>query len=69
MVVQFLCVLLWWSALRVVLSVEIFIEDGVFSKFMHAFWLMSALVAGKWATGIIARLLTLIASGGGESTS
>jgi hypothetical protein len=33
---------------------------------MHAFWLTTALVAGKWATGIIARMLTLIASGGGE---
>ncbi|KAL7522790.1 hypothetical protein ACHAWX_007494 [Stephanocyclus meneghinianus] len=67
LVVQFLCVLLWWSALRVVLSVEIFNEDGVISKFMHAFLLTTALVAGKWATGIIARMLTLIASGGVSS--
>eukprot|EP00804_Cyclotella_cryptica_P015714 CCRYP_013383-RB/>CCRYP_013383-RB protein AED:0.02 eAED:0.02 QI:86/1/1/1/0.75/0.4/5/1691/619 len=67
LVVQFSCVLLWWSALRVVLSVEIFSEDGVFSKFMHVFWLITALVAGKWATGIIARMLTLIASGGVSS--
>jgi hypothetical protein len=59
--------MLWWSALKVVLSVEIFVEDGIFTKFMHLFWLMSALVAGKWATGIIARLLTLIASGGVSS--
>jgi hypothetical protein len=51
---------------RVVLSVEIFNEDGIITKFMHGFWLVSALVSGKWATGIIARLLTLIASGGGE---
>lgn len=65
--VQFLFVLLWWQALRVVLSVEIFKEDGVVTKFMHGFWLLCALVAGKWATGIVARLLTLIASGGVSS--
>eukprot|EP01082_Thalassiosira_pseudonana_P004141 g3725.t1 g3725 contig13:12911-13609(-) len=62
--VQFICVLLWWSALRVVLSVEIFYEDGVVTKFMHLLWLLSALVAGKWATGTVARLLGFIASGG-----
>ena len=62
--VQFICVLLWWSALRVVLSVEIFNEDGVVTKFMHLLWLLSALVAGKWATGTVARLLGFIASGG-----
>jgi hypothetical protein len=60
-------VLLWWHALRVVLSVEIFQEDGLVTKFMHGIWLLCALVAGKWATGIVARLLTLIASGGVSS--
>lgn len=65
--VQFFLVLLWWHALRVVLSVEIFQEDGIVTKFMHGFWLLCALVAGKWATGIVARLLTLIASGGVSS--
>ena len=65
--IQFLSVLLWWHALRVVLSVEIFNEDGILTKFMHGFWLLSAFVAGKWATGIVARLLTLIASGGVSS--
>eukprot|EP01082_Thalassiosira_pseudonana_P000191 g94.t1 g94 contig1:228928-229598(+) len=62
--VQFICVLLWWGAVRVVLSVEIFNEDGVVTKFMHLLWLLSALVAGKWATGTVARLLGFIASGG-----
>ena len=47
-----------------VLSVEIFNEDGVVTKFMHLLWLLSALVAGKWATGTVARLLGFIASGG-----
>ena len=65
--IQFVSVLLWWHALRVVLSVEIFNEDGIVTKFMHGFWLLSAFVAGKWATGIVARLLTLIASGGVSS--
>jgi hypothetical protein len=50
--VQFNC----GSALRVVLSVEIFNEDGVVTKFMHLLWLLSALVAGKWATGTVAKL-------------
>ena len=54
--IQFICVLLWWSALRVVLSVEIFNEDGVVTKFMHLLWLLSALVVGKWATGTVVRL-------------
>ena len=54
--VQFICVLLWWGALPVVLSVQIFNEDGVVTKFMHLLWLLSALVAGKWATGTVAKL-------------
>ena len=65
--IQFLFVLLWWHALRIVLSVEIFVEDGIVTKFMHTFWMLAALLAGKWATGIVARLLTLIASGGVSS--
>ena len=67
MAIQFLFVLLWWHALRIVLSVEIFVEDGIVTKFMHTFWMAAALLAGKWATGIVARLLTLIASGGVSS--
>ncbi|KAL9179669.1 hypothetical protein ACHAXT_008959 [Thalassiosira profunda] len=64
LLLQFICVSLWWGALSVVLSVEIFQEDGVVTKFMHILWLLLALVAGKWATGTIARLLGFVASGG-----
>ena len=64
--VQLVFVLSWWHALKVVLSVEVFDEDGIVTKLMYGFWLLCAVVAGKWATGFIARLLSLIASGGGE---
>ena len=64
LLVQFVCVSLWWGALNVVLSVEIFQEDSIITKFMHFFWLLLILIAGKWATGTVARLLGFVASGG-----
>lgn len=64
LLVQFVCVSLWWGALNVVLSVEIFQEDSIITKFMHFFWLLLTLIAGKWATGTVARLLGFVASGG-----
>mmetsp|Transcript_21152 Transcript_21152/g.42440 ORF Transcript_21152/g.42440 Transcript_21152/m.42440 type:complete len:866 (+) Transcript_21152:164-2761(+) len=64
LLVQFIVVSIWWGALSVILSVEIFQEDGVLTKFMHRVWLLAALVAGKWATGTVARLLGFVASGG-----
>ena len=64
LLVQFILVSIWWGALSVILSVEIFREDGVLTKFMHGVWLTAALVAGKWATGTVARLLGFVASGG-----
>ena len=64
LLVQFIMVSIWWGALSVILSVEIFEEDGVLTKFMHRVWLLAALVAGKWATGTVARLLGFVASGG-----
>ena len=57
LVTQFIVVSIWWGTISVILSVEIFTEDGVFTKFMHRVWLLAALVAGKWATGTVARLL------------
>jgi hypothetical protein len=57
LVAQFIVVSIWWGTISVILSVEIFTEDGVFTKFMHRVWLLAALVAGKWATGTVARLL------------
>ena len=33
------------------------------TKFVHAVWLAMALVTGKWATGIVARLLGFVATG------
>ncbi|KAL7460307.1 hypothetical protein ACHAXS_000769, partial [Conticribra weissflogii] len=64
MVGQFLCVTLWWSAVRAVLSVKVFVADGVPARFAHVAWLTIALVAGKWATGTMARVLGYVASGG-----
>jgi hypothetical protein len=64
LVLQFVIVSIWWGALSVVLSVEIFKEDGLFTKFMHRVWLLATLVAGKWATGTVARLLGFVSSGG-----
>ncbi len=64
LLVQFIMVSIWWGALTVILSVEIFEEDGVLTKLMHRVWLLAALVAGKWATGTVARLLGFVASGG-----
>ena len=34
------------------------------TKFVHAVWLAMALVAGKWATGTVTRLLGFVAVGG-----
>ncbi|KAL7440641.1 hypothetical protein ACHAXM_008487 [Skeletonema potamos] len=64
LVVQYAVVSIWWGALSVILSVEIFKEDGIMTKFMHRVWVLAALVAGKWATGTVARLLGFVASGG-----
>jgi len=65
LLVQFVCVSMWWGALSVVLSVEIFDEDeGVVTRVMHSFWLLATLVSGKWVTGTVARLLGFVASGG-----
>lgn len=64
LLLQFFCVVLWWGAVSAVLSVKVFYEDGFITKFMHAFWLLSALAAGKWATGTLARLLGFVAAGG-----
>ena len=64
LIVQLICVSLWWGAFSVILSVEIFDEDGIVTKFMHTSWIFLTLVAGKWATGTIARLLGFVASGG-----
>ncbi|KAL7553672.1 hypothetical protein ACHAWF_016980 [Thalassiosira exigua] len=61
---ELVCVLLWWGAVGVVLSVEVFDEDGAVTKFMRFFWLIMSLAAGKWATGIVARLLGFVAAGG-----
>jgi len=64
LLLQFLCVMLWWGAVSAVLSVKVFDEDGIVTKFAHATWLAMALVAGKWATGTVARLLGFVAAGG-----
>lgn len=64
LLVQFVCVSLWWGALSVVLSVEIFKEDSIITKVMHKFWVILVLVAGKWVTGTIAKVLGFVASGG-----
>ena len=64
LMVQFVVVMVWWGAISVILSVEIFKEDGIMTKCMHRVWLLAALVAGKWATGTVARLLGFVASGG-----
>jgi len=64
LLLQFLCVMLWWGAVSAVLSVKVFDEDGIARKFVHAAWLAMALVAGKWATGTVARLLGFVAAGG-----
>ena len=64
LLIQFVCVSLWWGALSVVLSVTIYKEDGVLTKFMHAVWVMITFISGKWATSIVSRLLGFVASGG-----
>eukprot|EP00571_Detonula_confervacea_P009632 CAMPEP_0172319088 /NCGR_PEP_ID=MMETSP1058-20130122/36761_1 /TAXON_ID=83371 /ORGANISM="Detonula confervacea, Strain CCMP 353" /LENGTH=935 /DNA_ID=CAMNT_0013034049 /DNA_START=147 /DNA_END=2950 /DNA_ORIENTATION=- len=64
LLLQFITVSLWWGALSVILSVEIFEEDGFMTKTMHALWLVLTLVSGKWATGTVARLLGFVAGGG-----
>jgi len=64
LLLQFLCVSLWWGSVSTVLSVEVFEEDGFLKKTMHKFWLLFALLSGKWATGTIARLLGFVSAGG-----
>mmetsp|Transcript_2340 Transcript_2340/g.4989 ORF Transcript_2340/g.4989 Transcript_2340/m.4989 type:complete len:510 (-) Transcript_2340:253-1782(-) len=64
MILQLLCVTSWWSAVRAVLSAKVFVADGVVARCVHGAWLTMALLAGKWATGTIARILGFVASGG-----
>ena len=64
LVLQFFAALLWWGSLSTVLSVRVYEEDSVVTKFMHFLWLTMSLVAGWWAMGIVARLLGFVASGG-----
>ena len=63
LLLQYLCVMLWWGAVSVVLSVKVFDKDGTVTKFVHAAWLVMALVTGKRAAGTVARLFGFVASG------
>ena len=45
------------------LLVKVFDKDGIVTKFVHAAWLAMALMAGKWATGTVARLLGFVVAG------
>lgn len=64
LIIQFVLVSLWWGALSVVLSVKMYEDDAIISKFLHFLWLLITLISGKWATEIIIRLLGYVTSGG-----
>ena len=64
LLLQLLVALLWWGAAAAVLSARAYAEDGVATALARAAWLALALLAGKWATGIVARLLGFVAAGG-----
>ncbi len=64
LILQFVVVSLWWGALSVVLSVKLYDDGAIMTKFVHFLWLFITLMSGKGATEIIIRLLGYVTSGG-----